>query len=74
MKLIFFFFNGKKAKGMSQCKIASYDLILTVLLLFAFIFFKDPQQYNHSLIYEGRVLSVRIKCIYNVYSMSRHLK
>ena len=59
---------------MSQCKIANYDLILTVLLLFAFVFFKDPQQYNHSLIYEGRVLSVRVKCIYNVYSMSRHLK
>ena len=26
---------------------ANYDLILTVLLLFALIYFKDPQQYNH---------------------------
>ena len=43
-------------------------------LLFAFIFFKDPQQYNHPLIYKGHVFSVQIKRRYNVYSMSRHLK
>ena len=37
---------------------ANYDLILTVLLLFALIFFKDPQQYNHPPIYGGHVPSV----------------
>ena len=36
---------------MNECKIANYDLILTVLLLFALIFFKDPQQYNHPHMY-----------------------
>ena len=51
MKQIFFFFNGKKTHGVNECKIANYDLILTVLLLFALIFFKDPLQYNHPLIY-----------------------
>ena len=38
---------------MNQWKIANYDLILTVLLLFDLIFFKDPQQYNHPLVYGG---------------------
>ena len=47
MKRIFFFFSGKEAYGVNQCKIANYDLILTVLLLFALIFVKDPQKYNH---------------------------
>ena len=55
---MFFFFNGKKAYGVNQCKTAHYDLILTVLLLFALIFFKDPQQYNHPPIYGGHVPSV----------------
>ena len=58
MKPIFFFVNGREAYGMNQCKIANYDLILTVLLLFAFILSKDPQQYNRPLIYEGPVFSV----------------
>ena len=44
--------------GVNQCKIANYDLILTVLLLFALIFLKDPQQYNHPPIYADHVLSV----------------
>ena len=48
----------KKRNGVNQCKIANYDLILTVLLLVALIFFKDPQQYNHPRIYGGHVLSV----------------
>ena len=52
---------------MNHCKIANYDLIVTVLFLFALIFFKDlfaliffkdPQQYNHPPIYWGHVLSV----------------
>ena len=48
MKQIFFFFNGKEAYGAYQCRIAHYDPILIVhLLLFALIFFKDPQQDNH---------------------------
>ena len=58
---------------LNQCKIANYDLILTVVLLFALIFFEGPQQYNHPPIYGGYVLSVWIKCRYNVYSMSHHL-
>ena len=58
MRPIFFFVSGKEAYGMNQCEIANYDLILTVLLLFAFILFKDPQQYNHPLTYEGPVFSV----------------
>ena len=58
MKRIFFFFNEKEAYGVSQCKLANYDLILTVLLLFALIFFKDPQQYNHPPLSGGHVLSV----------------
>ena len=41
---------------------ANYDLILTVLLLYALIYFKDPQQYNHPPIYGGHVPSVQIKC------------
>ena len=53
-----FFFSGKEVYGVNQCKIANYDLILTVLLLFAFILSKDPQQYNRPLIYEGPVFSV----------------
>ena len=48
----------KKRNGVNQCQIANYDLILTVLLLFALIFFKDPQQYNHPPIYGGHVPSV----------------
>ena len=32
---------------MNQCKITPYDLIPTVLLLFALIFLKDLRQYNH---------------------------
>ena len=44
--------------GVNQCKIANYDLILTVLLLFALIFFEDPQQYNQPPIYGDHVLSV----------------
>ena len=63
----------KKRNGVNQCKIASYDLILTVLLLSALIFFKDPQQYNHPPIYGVHVPSVQIKCRYNVYSMLHHL-
>ena len=43
---------------MNQRKIANYDLILTVLLLFALIFFKDPQQHNHPPIYGSHVPSV----------------
>ena len=39
----------------NQCKIANYDLILTVLLRFALILFKDPQQYNHLPIYGGHI-------------------
>ena len=58
MKRIFFFFSGKEVYGVNQCKIANYDLILTVLLLFALIFLKDPQQYNHPPIYADHVLSV----------------
>ena len=58
MKQIFFFFNGKEAYGGNKYKIANYDLILTVLLIFALIFFKDPQQYNHPRVYGGHVLSV----------------
>ena len=46
-------------------QIANYDLILTVSLLFALIFFKDPQQYNHPPIHGGHVPSVQIKCRYN---------
>ena len=53
MKRIFFFFNGKEAYGVNQ-----YDLILTVLLLFPLIFFKDTQQYNHPPIYGDHVSSV----------------
>ena len=45
-------------------QIANYDLILTVSLLFALIFFKDPQQYNHPPIYRDHVPSVQIKCRY----------
>ena len=74
MKRIFFVFNRKEAYGMNQCKITTYDLIPTVLLLFALIFFKDPQQYNHPPIYGDHVPSVWIKCRYYVYSMSHHLK
>ena len=58
MKRIFFFFTGKEAYEVNQCKIANNDLILTVLLLFALIFFEDPQQYNHPPIYEGHAPSV----------------
>ena len=58
VKLIFFYLNGKEAYGRNQCKIANKDLILTVLLLFDLIFFKDPQQYNHPVIYEGHLPSV----------------
>ena len=58
---------------MNQCKKANCDLILTVLLLFALIFFKDSQQYNHPPIYVRHVPSVLIKCRYNDYSMSHHL-
>ena len=58
MKRIFFFFNGKEAYGVNQGKIVNYDPILTVLLLFALIFFKDPQQFNHPPIYGGHVLFV----------------
>ena len=58
MKRIFFFFNEKEAYGVNQGKIVNYDPILTVLLLFALIFFKGPQQYNHRLIYGHHVLSV----------------
>ena len=58
MKQIFFFFNVKQAYGVNQCEIANYDLILTGLLLFPLIYFKDPQQYNHPPIYAGHVLSV----------------
>ena len=43
---------------MNQCKIANYDLILTVFLFFALTFFKDPQQYNHPPIYGGHLSSV----------------
>ena len=40
-------------------QIANYDLILKDLtLLFALIFFKDPQKYNHPPIYGGHVPSV----------------
>lgn len=35
------FFNGKEAYGMDQCKITHHDLILTVFLLFALMFFKE---------------------------------
>ena len=73
MKRIFFF-NGKEAYGMNQYKIAKYDLILTVLILFAQIFFKEPQQYKPPPIYGGHVPSVQVNSRYNVYSMSRHLK
>ena len=55
MKRIFFFFNGKEAYGVNQGKIVNYDPILTVLLLFALIFFKGPQQYNHHARYGGHV-------------------
>ena len=48
----------KKCNGVNQCKTANYDLILTVLLFFALIFFKDPQQYNHPPIYAGYMPSV----------------
>ena len=48
----------KKRNGVYQCKIANYDIILTVLLLFALIFFKDSQQYNHPPIYGGLVPSM----------------
>ena len=58
MKRIFFFFSGKEAYGVNQCKIAYYDLILTVLLLFALIFFKGPQQCIYPPLYGGCVLSV----------------
>ena len=55
-------------------QIANYDLILKDLtLLFALIFFKDPQKCNHPPIYGGHVRSVQIRCRYNVYSMSHHL-
>ena len=53
MKRIFFFFYEKEAYGVDQCKKANYDLILTVPLLFALIFFKDPEQCNHLPIYGG---------------------
>ena len=39
-------------------QIAKYVLILTVLLLSALIFFKDPQQFNHPPMYGGHALSV----------------
>ena len=55
----------KKRNGVSQCKTANYDLILKVLVPFALIFFKDPQQYNHPPIYGGHVPSVQIK--YRLY-------
>ena len=58
MKQIFFFLNGKEVDGVNQYKIAIYDLILTVLLLFALIFFKGPQQYNHHPIYGAHVPSM----------------
>ena len=58
VKRIFIFFNGKETYGVNQCKIANYDLALTVLLLFALIFFKDSQQYNHPPMYGGHVPSV----------------
>ena len=58
VKRIFFFFNGKEASEVSQCKVANYDLIHTVLFLFALIFFKDPQQYNHPPIYGDHVSTV----------------
>ena len=58
MKRIFFFFNGKEEYWVNQCKITNYDLTLTVLLLFALIFFKGHQEYNHPPIYGGYVLSV----------------
>ena len=58
MKQIFFFLNGKEVDGVDQCKIAIYDLILTVLLLFALIFFKGPPQYIHHAIYGGHVPSL----------------
>ena len=62
-----------KGNGVNPCKIANYDLILTILVLFALIFFKDPQHCNHPPIYEGHVPSVLTKCRYNIYSMSHHL-
>ena len=61
----------KKRNGVNQCQIANYDLILTVLLLFALIFFKDPQQYDHPPIYGGHVPSVQIKCRYNSRSSTK---
>ena len=49
----------KKCVGVNQRKIANYDLILkNLILIFAFIFFKDPQQCNHPPIYGGHVPSV----------------
>ena len=58
MKRIFFF-NGKEVCGVNQRKLANYDLILkNLILIFAFIFFKDPQQCNHPPIYGGHVPSV----------------
>ena len=50
-----------EAYGVNQCKIANYDLILTVLLPFALMFFKDPQQYNHPPIY-GAMCSMCLLC------------
>ena len=38
----------------------NYDLILTVLLLFTLLSFKEPQQYNRSSIYGGHVLSIDV--------------
>ena len=60
MKRIFFFLSGKEVCEMNQCKIANYDLILTVLLLFALIFFKHPQQYNHPPIYGGHAMPSQV--------------
>ena len=59
LRLKAFHYFRKKANGiiLSQCKIANYDLILTVLLLFALIFFKGPQQCNRPPIYGGYVPS-----------------
>ena len=51
-------FTGKEAYEVNQCKIANNDHILTVLLLFTLIFFKDPQKYNHPPIYGGHEPSV----------------
>ena len=54
----FSFSMEKKLNGVNQWKKANYDLIPTVLFLFALIFFKDPQQYNDLPLYVGYMASV----------------